>query len=92
MAVRGHTRYVAEILAPVQNALDEVLRQHLAIMRQEITDEETVSPDALLGGWCIVTDWIDPLDGEHWYYRLCSPSLPPHSRIGLLQIGLEIED
>ena len=93
MPLGVYNRAMAEILAPVQNALDNALREHFDVMRQEMdATDETVGPGALLGGWVIVTDWIDPTDGEHWYYRLSSPSLPPHSRIGLLNIGLEIED
>lgn len=78
---------MAEKVTDVRQLIDDVLRGHLA------TVSEGEGPDrALLGSWVLVTDWIDAEDGEHWYFRLSSDGIPPHSRMGLLHIGLELEE
>lgn len=83
-----------DLLATVQSLIDDALRAHLDDLRTttDEPDEKTGAQDALLGGWVMVTDWIDPEDGEHWYFRLSSPMMPTHSRMGLLQLGLQMED
>lgn len=70
----------------IQSLIDDVLRAHLGT----VSDGEAPE-NMLLGSWVMITDWIDPEDGEHWYFRMSSEGLPPHSRVGLLSIGMEIE-
>ena len=75
-----------DTFAAARNLLDDCIRGHADEFGPYELDEDgnAVTPvlSPILAEWLLVTYWVDP-KGEHHYVRICSPNLPPHSRLGL---------
>ena len=76
-------------LVKVRNALEETISRNSAAVLDQY--EGDIPPGLMLNDWVFTSSWVDPDDGEVYYFTICSNNLAPHAFTGLLYGALGCE-